>query len=87
MNKLQEIIEQSYVRIYNGDYDKNYEDTVKETIKDACVEYARSVINIETNPLIELPLSDYIRLESTWDKKHKEMLSRIDQDLQSLNEK
>jgi len=87
MNKLQEIIEQSYVRIYNGDYDKNYEDTVKETIKDACVEYARSVINIETNPLIELPLSDYIRLESAWDKKHKEMFDRIDKDLLYIKEK
>lgn len=47
MNKLQEIAEQSYVRIFNGDYDKNYEDTVKETIKDACVEYTRSVVPSE----------------------------------------
>ena len=37
--------------------------------------------------IIELPLSDYVRLESAWDRKHKEMFDRIDQDLQSLNTK
>lgn len=77
MNKLQEIIEQSYVRIFNGDYDKNYEDTVKETIKEACVEYARSII-----PTPEEVVKEFFIGDKTLTQVY---IDRIDQDLQSLN--
>lgn len=100
MNKLKEILDQfeldwGYFKLRCHKYLPNgeklsagwiTEKDVKKYIQMACVDYARSVINIETNPLIELPLSDYIRLESAWDKKHKEMFDRIDQDLLYLKE-
>lgn len=83
MNKLQEIIEQSYVRIYNGDYDKNYEDTVKETIKHACVEYARSKVPEKTQDHIKESPVAWLGYESC----RIDIRDSIDQDLQSLNEK
>lgn len=82
MNKLQEIIEQSYVRIYNGDYDKNYEDTVKETIKDACVEYARSKVPKER----ETTFSSYDLIVNAENRVIKEIDNSINQDIQSLND-
>lgn len=90
MNKLQEAGNKVRERILSladseDIFDYGALDMIEETVREVCLEYARSVINIETNPLIELPLSDYIRLESAWDKKHKEMFSRINLDLQSLN--
>jgi len=89
-NKLQQILEEfeeQYGDLGMKDPDESLRDTsIKNWIKEKLVEYARSIINIETNPLIELPLSDYVRLESAWDKKHKEMFDRIDQDLHSLTD-
>lgn len=92
MNKLNEAAEKIRAKIeefqdFEGKIRWNDLATIEEYTKEKLVEYARSVINIESNPLIELPLSDYIKLESAWDKKHKEMFARIDQDLLSLTDK
>lgn len=84
MNKLQEIIEQSYVRIFNGDYDKNYEDTVKETIKEACVEYARSKVPEKVEDFSNE--DNYADIYTGHNECIDMFISSIDQDLQSLND-
>lgn len=91
MNKLQEAINNFSENLaYDSDdthlmYFDCSPDTVREGLAKIIVEYARSVIDYQTYVAIELPLDQYIQLESAWEKKHKEMFDRIDQDLQSLN--